>query len=172
MLKRREYYDAVSGRYVVGHWRPGARGGRGCGVSYVATSRWKRLRLAVFERDGYECQGDRCQMLPRGRRLVSLGTGGVRGTANCDHIVPVWQGMVRWGGDVERAVWDMDNLQTLCIGCHIEKTKEENREYVLLHGVDTDGFVKGQKTHRARPGDGALKEARLAYDKLLDDLVF
>ena len=35
-----------------------------------------------------------------------------------DHVQPL-----QWGGDP----WALDNLQVLCRGCHIEKTRRENR---------------------------------------------
>ena len=64
--------------------------------------RWARVRLAVFRRDGYRCR--KC---------------GRPGRLECDHVIPL-----RAGGDP----WDLSNLQTLCRGCHIEKTAAESRE--------------------------------------------
>ncbi len=61
---------------------------------------WAAVRRAVFERDGYRCRA--C---------------GLPGRLECDHIQPL-----RRGGDP----WDMDNLQSLCRGCHIAKTAAEN----------------------------------------------
>ena len=66
------------------------------------TKQWKRVRWAVFKRDGFRC--------------VACGKAG---RLECDHIRPVQS-----GGD-----WfDMDNLQTLCRGCHISKTRNELAE--------------------------------------------
>lgn len=62
--------------------------------------RWALLRLRIFQRDGW-----RCRMCGRAGRL------------ECDHVVPL-----RDGGEV----YSMDNLQTLCRGCHVDKTASEN----------------------------------------------
>ena len=60
----------------------------------------------MFERDGY-----RCVMCGRAGRL------------ECDHILPL-----QLGGDP----WALDNLQTLCRSCHIQKTAGENRRELTL----------------------------------------
>ena len=57
------------------------------------------LRRAVFARDRYRCR-----------------TCGGAGRLECDHIRPLWK-----GGDP----WKLANLQSLCRGCHIEKTRAE-----------------------------------------------
>lgn len=62
---------------------------------------WQRVRRQVFRRDGYRCRA--C---------------GRAGRLECDHIIPLDRG---------GAALDMGNLQTLCRGCHIEKTAAENR---------------------------------------------
>ena len=65
----------------------------------VTGPRWRRLRLQVFEAAGYRCR--KC---------------GGAGRLECDHIRPLHR-----GGDP----WAMDNLQALCRGCHIAKTRAE-----------------------------------------------
>lgn len=60
---------------------------------------WRGLRRRIFERDGWRCR-----------------TCGRAGRLECDHIKN-W----RDGG----AFWEENNLQTLCRGCHIEKTRRE-----------------------------------------------
>lgn len=60
---------------------------------------WRRKRLEVFARDMYRCQS--CKR--------------VTATPECDHIKPTSQG----GTDA------MDNLQTLCVDCHLSKTQQE-----------------------------------------------
>ena len=67
----------------------------------LSGKRWQLLRLRVFARDGWRCV--RC---------------GRPGRLECDHVKPL-----RAGGDP----WDRANLQTLCRGCHVEKTAGENR---------------------------------------------
>ena len=63
--------------------------------------RWARVRRAVLNRDGWWCR--KC---------------GRAGRLECDHVGPIDKG---------GAPWDIANLQTLCRGCHIEKTAVENR---------------------------------------------
>ena len=69
-------------------------------LALTATRRWQAVRVAVFSRDLYRCRA--C---------------GLPGRLECDHVVPL-----RRGGDP----WDMDNLQTLCRGCHVAKTRHES----------------------------------------------
>ena len=66
--------------------------------------RWKRVRLQVFNRDGYKCT--QC---------------GRRGRLECDHIR-----RLKAGGDP----FALSNLRTLCRSCHIAKTAKENRKPV------------------------------------------
>ena len=61
--------------------------------------RWARVRRAVFDRDGWRCRS--C---------------GRPGRLECDHVVPL---------HLDGAQWALANLQTLCRGCHIEKTRGE-----------------------------------------------
>lgn len=68
--------------------------------------RWKRLRGQIFRRDNYRCQA--C---------------GKVGRMECDHIKPIHD-----GGDL----WDPKNLQSLCRGCHIRKTRDENRARQII----------------------------------------
>lgn len=64
--------------------------------------RWQRLRILVLQRDHYICQADGC-----GRPVGKSG--------HIDHITPLAQ-----GGDNT-----MQNLQTLCHGCHNRKTASD-----------------------------------------------
>ena len=70
----------------------------------LAGQRWRALRVAVFQRDGYRCT--KCS-LP--------------GRLECDHVWPLQR-----GGDP----WSMENLQSLCRGCHVAKTAMENRREI------------------------------------------
>ena len=67
--------------------------------SRADSRRWAVTRRRVFDRDGWRCRS--C---------------GRAGRLECDHIVPI-----RRGG----AVWDLDNLQALCVNCHIRKSVGE-----------------------------------------------
>ena len=60
--------------------------------------RWARVRRKVLRRDNWRCR--------------SCGKYG----NECDHVVPLYKG----GAD-----YDMSNLQCLCRGCHIGKTRAE-----------------------------------------------
>ena len=60
---------------------------------------WRALRLVIFARDGW-----RCRVCGKAGRLEG------------DHVIPV-----QAGGDL----WDRANLQTLCRGCHLAKSRRE-----------------------------------------------
>ncbi len=64
------------------------------------TARWKVLRMAILERDGFRCKGCGC-----GGRL------------EVDHIKPV-----RTHPDLS---YTPGNLQALCPSCHTKKTRIE-----------------------------------------------
>ena len=68
-------------------------------VSRLHSGRWARVKRAVHVRDGYRCRN--C---------------GRAGRLECDHIKP----------DSGLDPFDMDNLQSLCRGCHVAKTRGEN----------------------------------------------
>ena len=71
--------------------------------TYLSRNRWAAIRTAVFKRDGYRCTS--C---------------GLPGRLECDHVIPLHR---QPGQDPYR----MSGLQSLCRGCHIEKTSKENR---------------------------------------------
>ena len=60
---------------------------------------WAKVRRLVLDRDGWRCQ-----------------TCGKVWRLECDHIIPLEKG---------GAVYDLANLQTLCRGCHIAKSRAE-----------------------------------------------
>ena len=67
------------------------------------TRRWKAVRRAVFDRDGWRC----CEC-------------GRPGALECDHVTPLQR-------EPGQDPWDINGLQTLCRQCHIAKTCRENR---------------------------------------------
>ena len=79
-------------------WRKGERPSR---------RQWGKLRLLVFDRDGWAC--------------VKCGKAG---RLECDHRVPL--------DLAPDKMYDLGNLQTLCRGCHFDKTSGERR------GKETD----------------------------------
>ena len=70
--------------------------------------RWRRLRLAIFDRDGWRC--------------VECGRAG---RLECDHVRPVEDG---------GAWWAETNLQTLCQRCHLDKSRRERSAAMRLPG--------------------------------------
>ena len=69
----------------------------------LCSARWRRLRRHILARDGWECQA----------------CGKLLGRAEVDHVLPVVKG---------GAVWDPLNLQVLCSGCHVAKTRLDKGE--------------------------------------------
>lgn len=66
------------------------------------SNRWRVVRQVVFKRDGHQC--------------VFCGR---HGRLECDHIRPI----------VKEGDWfALDNLRTVCRGCHIKITAEANAE--------------------------------------------
>ncbi len=64
------------------------------------TARWKLLRMAILERDGFRCRA--C---------------GARGRLEVDHVKPV-----RTHPELS---YEPENLQALCPSCHTRKTRIE-----------------------------------------------
>ena len=82
-------------------WRAGERPSR---------RQWGKVRLKVFDRDGWAC--------------VKCGKAG---RLEADHVTSLEDG---------GALYDLGNLQSLCRGCHFEKTRGERR------GRETDPEVQ------------------------------
>ncbi len=91
-----------------------------------STAAWKRFRLSILREQGGKC--------------VACGNVYADKHLQIDHITPI-----RNGG----AVYDMANLQVLCIQCHGSKTNSE-----VLHG---GGLKSNSKRHEIRtPIDNIL----------------
>lgn len=80
-----------------------------------SSRKWARLRRQTFDRDGWRCR--------------SCGKPG--GPFECDHIKPVQR-----GGET-----CLDNLQTLCVGCHVAKTRAENARTLTPAETEWAEFV-------------------------------
>ncbi|WP_419942792.1 HNH endonuclease [Candidatus Palauibacter sp.] len=92
--------------------------------------RWRRLRLQILDRDGYRC-----------------GRCGRAGRLEVDHVTPIGA-----GGEP----WDPANLQALCRGCHVAKTRAENAR--------PDPEREAWRHHlKARSGGGALRHESPSY---------
>lgn len=113
---RRGFYCSVScsGKSQVGvklskskrgennpNWRGGVSGER---LKLIDSINYRQWRKDVFERDNYTCR--KCSK--RGVRL------------NADHIIPYFKDRAK--------IYDLDNGQTLCYNCHLEKTRQEMQE--------------------------------------------
>ena len=72
------------------------------GKSIYATTRWRAVRRAVLDRDGWKCR--KC---------------GGRGRMEVHHRKPLAE-----GGDP----FDMAGLESICRGCHIALTTGQNRK--------------------------------------------
>ena len=84
--------------------------------------RWARVRLAVFHRAGF-----RCEKCNRAGRL------------ECDHRIPLER-----GGDP----WALTNLQALCRGCHIEKSRSERPVRIPSPAVAAWNALVEERFHR------------------------
>jgi len=93
------------------------------GQNYRLPRNWKYLRHAVFERDDYAC--------------VICGS---RANIECDHRIARHQ-----GGSHE-----MDNLQTLCRSCHIEKTRADKGYSVSYSQIEWERFTNLNEAKKRR----------------------
>lgn len=94
-------------------------------AGFARSQAGKRRRRAVLERDGWRCV--RCGLF--GQRL------------EVDHVTPL-----EAGGD-----HSMDNLQTLCRVCHLEKTRGE---LTSRHVEGQDEWSAWLRQSRYRRGRG------------------
>jgi 5-methylcytosine-specific restriction enzyme A len=82
---------------------------------------WTVLRKVCFERDGYTCvkcgDGRKKIAIKRIPRWDDAEHTFRISNLQADHITEVANG---------GAMWDLDNLQTLCVKCHQEKTSQFN----------------------------------------------
>jgi len=101
-----------------------------CSYEFFVKHNFSLLKFKIFERDNYTCQrcgykwepesGER-EQFDRYRKehnsmLYRINWQTLTDCLQCDHIVPICLG---------GAEFDEDNLQTLCVKCHKEKTAED-----------------------------------------------
>lgn len=89
-------------------------------VSRLHVRRWRIVRRAVLDRDGWRCR--KC---------------GRPGRLEVDHVDPA----------PGRDPFDTENLQTLCRGCHIAKTRAENKRPVSKEQAEWMALVKRSAIH-------------------------
>ena len=71
----------------------------------ISRRKWKRIRLRILKRDNYTCK-----LCPfRGNTI----------TLTVDHIIPKSKG---------GALFDGNNLRTLCYPCHKKETKKQMKK--------------------------------------------
>ncbi len=90
---------------------------------YLIIRSWQDLRWKAFERDKFTCEICKVQ-----HDDGSLLEG--------DHIIAI-----AIGGDE----WDLNNVQTLCKGCHKVKTKDDRRIIARYKKLKKENKI-GQKT--------------------------
>ncbi|MYK03016.1 MAG: HNH endonuclease [Gemmatimonadales bacterium] len=89
------------------------------GHRFHRTAAWRQLRLAAFHRDGYAC--------------VLCGK---RSRLECDHIVRL----------EDEGTNDLENLRTVCRGCHIAINADANRVNGEIRGQDEWArFARGRR---------------------------
>lgn len=91
----------------------GSRHSRGYGTD------WDKKRKQILERDAYLCQEHK-------RQGVLKAVGDAPFSAYVDHIKP--KAECRSLGWTQEQIDDDSNLQTLCRGCHTEKTDREKNK--------------------------------------------
>lgn len=101
-MSRRAPRHRPFARHVPRHQPPERNRQVGRALATNSTA-WRRLRDQVLVRDLYTCQADGCG------RLV-----GGKGEAHVDHV------------DGDPMNNELENLQTLCVGCHSRKTAAED----------------------------------------------
>ena len=89
---------------------------------------WQGQRLKALKRDNYTCQkcGIKYSKMYKdidGKEIEYEDEGGLQ----LDHIIPV-----SIGGDS----LELDNLQTLCVKCHINKTKEDMKSIAKFRMIE------------------------------------
>lgn len=84
-----------------------------CSWDFYVRNNWRLLRIKIMRRDRFTCQqcGDRRSRVKINERY--------RRNLQVDHKVPLCMG----GRE-----FDEENLWTLCIACHMEKTRMELKE--------------------------------------------
>lgn len=101
-----------------------------CSYEFFMKHNFSLLKFKIFARDNYTCQdcgfkwevdkGEKEQFdrYSKGHSsfLYRISWLGLTDCLECDHITPICLG---------GAEFDEDNLQTLCVGCHKKKTKED-----------------------------------------------
>jgi len=104
---------------------------------------WPDLRMRAFKRDNFTCV--KCGVKPLYvRKQLNLKTNKVDyiqtqkpdcGQLVEDHIIPI-----AIGGEE----FDIDNVQTLCIPCNKEKTKQDHKD-IAAHRKKVKLYNKGQR---------------------------
>ena len=104
----------------------------------ITPGQWRQMRMAILNRDGYQCR--QC---------------GGRTKLECDHKVPLAAGGTN----------DPDNLQILCKSCHIAKTRKENGAVDHPGCLDWMEFAAARRGERARMLEKLSRSRNLVHTK-------
>jgi|GEM_PF-1746555 len=94
-----------------------------CSWDFYVKNNWRLLRIKIMRRDRFTCQkcGDR-------RSRVKMN-GRYRRNLQVDHKIAIFKGGKEF---------DESNLWTLCVSCHLEKTRSELRERFTIRNTIHD----------------------------------
>lgn len=101
--------------------------------------RWKEVKAFVRQRANGLCE--RCRR--EGIEAGILPDGYITPGVDCHHKIPVESANPDIPGEMERLAYDVNNIELLCIPCHI-KTHQE------MHSHDADTIKERKELKRRR----------------------
>lgn len=101
--------------------------------------RWKEVKAFVWQRANGMCE--RCRR--EGIEAGILPDGYITPGVDCHHKIPVESANPDIPGEMERLAYDVNNIELLCIPCHI-KTHQE------MHSHDADTIKERKELKRRR----------------------
>ena len=89
------------------------------------SKRWAEVKRIVWQRAGGLCE--RCRR--EGIAAGILPDGYITPGVDCHHKIPVESANPDIPGEIERLAYNVDNVELLCVACHI-RTHKEMRSHV------------------------------------------
>ena len=111
------------------------------------SQRWKELRRAKLQRNPL-CE--RCQY--EGRVLGIIG-GYIRSAVDVHHVIPVES--ARSHEEMERLAFDMGNLQSLCVPCHIRVHQDRGSHTKAAHQQRAEEWMQQWISRHEKRGTAA-----------------